>query len=118
MRISISRGAPRGMTGWRGYRPLTPGNYLNAPPAEYLARYGAQLAALDPAEVVQQLEAIAGDRTPVLCCFETIAKITAGARCHRHLVACWLEQNLGIEVDEVGAPAGFEPLAFWPLAAQ
>lgn len=113
MRIGISRGSPRGVAGYRTYRALAPGPYLNAPPGEYLTRYEQLLNGLDAAEVVSQLEALAGDKVPVLCCFETIPQITRGSWCHRHLVKRWLEHHLGIEVPEVGAPPEFDPLAFW-----
>jgi hypothetical protein len=42
-----------------------------------------------------QIEALAGDKTPVLCCFESVAKIIAGEWCHRHLAALWLSHHLG-----------------------
>ena len=71
MRISISRGSPRGVAGWRSYRGLAPGYWFHGvPPGKYLTRYEQILAALDPAEVAAQIEALAGDKTPVLCCFD------------------------------------------------
>ena len=50
MRISISRGSPRGVAGWRSYRGLAPW-FHGVPPGKYLTRYEQILAALDPAEV-------------------------------------------------------------------
>ena len=114
IRISISRGSPRGVSGYRTYRTLAPGPWFNSVSvSEYLTRYEAILAGLDPAKTVSQIEALAGDKTPVLCCFETIAKIETGSRCHRHLVKLWLEHELAIEVLEIGAPTDFDPFVFW-----
>src|ERR1700731_2895878 len=80
IRISISRGQPRGSaSGWRSYRALAPGPWFKSvPPSEYLTRYEHIVAELDPAEGASQIEALAGDKTPVMCCFESIAKIAAG----------------------------------------
>src|ERR1700730_14197091 len=110
IRISISRGPPRGIGGYRTYRELAPGPWFNSvPPGEYLTRYEQLLNALDPRETVSQIGALAGGKVPVLCCFETIAKIAAGETfCHRSLAARWLEHHLSITIEEIGAPPGFE----------
>jgi hypothetical protein len=114
IRVSISRGSPRGIVGYKTYRPLAPGAWFNSiSDAEYLTRYEQLLTNLDPAATVAEIEALAGDKIPVLCCFETIAKIAAGSWCHRHLVKLWLEHHFEIEVPEVGVPEGFNLFKSW-----
>jgi uncharacterized protein DUF488 len=106
IRIGISRGLPQHApaTHTLRYRPLFPGPWFRSlEPAAFLQRYEALLAALDPVEVVQELQELAGDRIATLTCFETAPRIDAGeCWCHRHIVAAWLERALGIEVVEVG----------------
>jgi hypothetical protein len=76
MRIGISRGTPRfGVpAGYRIYRKLAPGPWFNSVPAEeFIARYyGEVLDQLDPRRVAAELRQLAGDRIPVLCCFERV----------------------------------------------
>jgi hypothetical protein len=68
-----------------------------------LRRYAEILASLDPAAIHDRLLAFGG--TPVMLCFEGAADVHAGrCYCHRHLAAQWLEDRLGIEVQEVGHP--------------
>jgi hypothetical protein len=70
---------------------------------EYLDLYNAILAKLDPRRVVDELEAFGP--TPTMLCFESAKGIEAGiCYCHRHLAAQWLEDSLGIKVEEVGHP--------------
>ncbi len=110
-RIGISRGSPRGLRDYRRYPKLVPGPWFRSAPAGvYLDLYTRQLAALDPARVVDDLEAIADGRTAALCCFESAHEISLSRRfCHRHIAARWLEDRIGIEVPELGAPADFDP---------
>ena len=110
-RIGISRGLPRGLREYRRYRKLAPGPWFRSAPARvYLDLYTKQLAGLDPARVVDELEAIADGRTAALCCFESAHEIGLSRRfCHRHIAARWLEDRIGIEVPELGAPADFDP---------
>lgn len=115
IRIGISRFVPRGTpAGYRLFKALAPGAWFkDATTREYLRLYDSEvLAKLDPALVVDQITTIAGDREPVLCCFEPPHKIAAGEQfCHRHIVAEWLGGRLGIEVPELNAPDGFDPWA-------
>jgi hypothetical protein len=42
---------------------------------------------------------------PGMLCWEAAYDCHAGSKwCHRHLAAQWLEDRLGIEVQEVGSP--------------
>jgi hypothetical protein len=102
LRIGISRGVPRRFpAGFRMYRKLQPGPWFNSVSTlEYDRLYKAEvLAPLDPAKVLTELEAIAGGKMPVLCCYE---RPDAGQWCHRALAAQWLSDALGIRVPEFG----------------
>jgi hypothetical protein len=113
---------PRGYSTSSIYRKLAPMGFKNAPMAEYLPRYAALLEALDPAEVLADLQALAlrravqmgypedqaADFPPVLLCWEPVSQF-----CHRQLVAAWLEAHLGLEVPEVKAKDG--QLVVWVL---
>jgi len=47
------------------------------------------------------LTVLGGDNEPVLLCWERKADLDAGrAFCHRRIVAQWLENALGVTVDE------------------
>ena len=102
--IGISRGTPRGASGYRRLRMLEPGNWFRSvSPARFLDLYSEILDRLEPAEIYNRLIGL-GDH-PVLLCWEKASDCHSGtALCHRHLVAQWLEDRLGIEVPEVGHP--------------
>ncbi len=109
IRIGISRGIPKGerdediLT----YRALAPGPWFKSvSPAEYQKRFAEQLAELDANLVIKRLRQLAGPgNVPVLACFEHARDIDGGrCWCHRHLVAQWLEQRLGITVEELEWP--------------
>ena len=102
LRIGISRGTPRGIpAGYRLFRKLAPGDWFNSVPVPiYRQRYFEGLSMLDPGEVVDELKTMAGDKTPVLCCFEAPRKLSEW--CHRAFVSVWLEKELGLQVFELG----------------
>lgn len=101
-RIGISRGRPRRQSGYRIYSPLAPGVWWNkVDMAEFHKLYMEQLSELDPEKVLQDLSALAGDRIPVLLCFERLNDDTA--YCHRAFVASWFKATLDIDVAEYGA---------------
>lgn len=64
---------------------------------EYKRRFDAQLSKLNPHQVMETLETMAGGEEPVIMCH-------CGKQhfCHRHLVAEWLERELGVEIEEYG----------------
>jgi len=90
--VAISQGVPRWYKG-RRYMTLAPPRwFLNAKDPELFDReYRKQLDALDAQQV-------AGDLGPdaILLCWESF-----NVRCHRRLVAEWLEERLGIIVPEL-----------------
>jgi hypothetical protein len=106
IRIGISRGTPRGMAGFRRCSALNPGPWFKSvEPVEYLRLYGELLAKLDANKVAGDIINLAGDKIPVLCCFESGPKIDSGEQwCHRHLAAKWFEDWLGIQVPELDHP--------------
>ena len=107
LRVGISRGTPRGQAaGYRHYTALNPGDWFKSSTIpDYLALYGALLEQLDPERVVRDLLALDPGKVPVLLCFENPTAIAKGeCWCHRHLVAQWLEDRLGILIEEVAHP--------------
>jgi hypothetical protein len=104
-RIGISRGVPRGQSGYRRYPKLNPGPWFNSVANDdYRRRYYDEiLNPLDPGRVVAELHAMANNLTPVLLCWEPP---TAGLPwCHRALVSEWLFDTLGLKIFEVGKEA-------------
>jgi hypothetical protein len=85
----------------RIYRRVAPGPWFNSvDEAEYIRRYRTEiLDRLDPRAVAGELAELAGDRVPVLLCFERPA---SDQWCHRSLVAAWLGDALGLIVPEFG----------------
>jgi hypothetical protein len=102
--VGISRGLPRGRSGFRRLRELQPGPWFkSASPQEFVRRYDEILNALDPVEIWDRI--FASGPAPVLLCHERARDIEAGRSfCHRHLAAEWLENRLGIRVQELGYP--------------
>jgi hypothetical protein len=105
-RVRISRGRPRWLPAgsYKSYSAFFPGPWFKSvSPQEYLDLYNAILGKLDPRRVVDELEAFGPN--PTMLCFESAKDIEAGiCYCHRHIAAQWLEDSLGIKVEEVGHP--------------
>lgn len=101
-RIGISRGLPRGQSGYRRLPSLAPGRwYRSVGEEEYIQRYREQLAALDPHEVYERIVGYAaGAQTAALVCFERPG--TTDGWCHRAISARWLSDGLGVAVPEFG----------------
>jgi hypothetical protein len=75
------------------------------PPREFEKAYDEYLNGLDADLILARIEQMADGKIPVLVCWESAHHINAGrCWCHRHLVARWLERELGITVEEVGWP--------------
>src|SRR5438132_6315176 len=92
--VAISQGVPRFSPHVKRYMPLAPPrSLLKAKDPELFDReYRKQLEALDAKQVAEDL----GPNT-ILLCWESF-----NVRCHRRLVAEWLEEKLGIVVPELG----------------
>jgi hypothetical protein len=107
LKVGISRGVPRGTpAGYRRYGALNPGDWFKSSTIpDYITLYGILLEQLQPERVADDLLELAPGRVPVLVCFENPTAIAKGeCWCHRHLVAQWLEDKLGMRVEEVGHP--------------
>jgi hypothetical protein len=102
LRIGISRGVPRRQAAGFGMcRKLAPGPWFNSvSPTEYAQLYREEvLSRLDPVAVAAELGKMAGERIPVLVCFE---KPGRGDWCHRAMAAQWLADGIGEPVPELG----------------
>lgn len=119
LKIGISRGVPRKMpAGYRLFRDLAPGPWFNSVGVdEYYHRYRTEiLAKLDPKAVAEQLAQMAGNRVPVMVCYERPDDGTAW--CHRAMAAEWFAEALGRVVPEFGfetLPQHYHPLMPAPL---
>ena len=90
--VAISRGVPRFYKGRRCLALAPPTWLLKAKdPALFDREYRKQLDALDAKQVAEDLGPNA-----ILLCWESF-----NVRCHRRLVAEWLEEKLGIVVPEL-----------------
>lgn len=109
-RVSIARFAPRNTpAGFRIYKTLAPGVWFNTVErVAYERLFAQQLAALNPQAVVDRLMELAGGHEPVLLCWEK-PPFTETNWCHRRIVAAWLGNTMGIEVDEWEPPAILQP---------
>jgi len=101
--VGISRSTPRS-SGYRRLRSLEPGPWFRSvTAARYLELYCEILDRLDPDEIYAQLSSFGA--IAVMLCWESASDCHSGkAWCHRHLVAQWLEDRLGMEICEVGYP--------------
>lgn len=100
-RVGTSRGVPRNAAaGYKLFKPLYPeADMLKMGYAEYVPRYEAILARLDPQRTWDEIHALHGAGVePVLLCWESLQK--PGEFCHRTLVAAWFERTLGHVVPE------------------
>ena len=97
--ICIAVGTPKYFTGC-SYKRLAPRRdmlYMNE--QMYRREFANIMAKLNPQQVLIDLKRLAGRVGNVaLCCYEKPSDF-----CHRHLVAEWLNQSLGIEVVEYEA---------------
>jgi uncharacterized protein (DUF488 family) len=94
--ISIAR-FNRFFTG-KKYPNLAPHpSWLKDSEQVYRPKFEALLDKLSPAEVLEDLEKLSDSKDVVLLCYEK-----PGEFCHRHMVADWLQKQLGIEIKELG----------------
>lgn len=99
--VAISRGIPHwfGKDGVR-FQMLAPTRQImNLPESEYIPKFNELLSNLDPKQTIDLIKAQVGDKDCALLCYEK-----PGDFCHRHLVADWLNSNLGMNVKEWVAP--------------
>jgi hypothetical protein len=93
--IRISRGHPRWHRPYKdaGAIPelMPDADMLGLPRDEFEDVFTLKLQALDWDATLVKIAELAGDRIPVLLCFENVDDILLGKTwCHRHLVAEWI----------------------------
>lgn len=97
--MSISLYPPRYFQGTRLYNVAPTKSILfakNQTHEQYTQRYiNEVLSKIDAKTFVEQLECMSGGMDVALCCFEV-----PSAFCHRHILADWLHDQLGIDVKE------------------
>ena len=94
--VAISIGVPKGWVGKR-YWKLAPAHaMMRMSIPDFTAAYRKKLADLRAADIIAEIQKYFGDDV-ILLCFEQV-----NVKCHRRLVAEWLEENTGIEVTELG----------------
>lgn len=100
--IGISRGVPRGRSGYRRYTALQPGPWFSsASTEEFTKLYNEEiLGVLDPERVFNDLLEMANGGNPALLCWEPSEP--GPTWCHRSLVSVWLWERVGLEVPELG----------------
>lgn len=63
---------------------------------DYTKRFETEiLARRDPKAVMSAIEHLSNGKDVALCCFEKPTDF-----CHRHIVAKWLNEKLGLEIEE------------------
>jgi uncharacterized protein (DUF488 family) len=63
--------------------------------SEYIQNYNKKLSGLSAEDILNQIKDLSGGKDVALLCWESPGKF-----CHRQLVAKWLHENLGIQVNE------------------
>lgn len=65
---------------------------------DYIRRFNSEiLAHRDPKVFLSSIEKMAKVKDVALCCFEKPDEF-----CHRHLVAKWMNEQLGLDIEEYG----------------
>lgn len=102
--ISISRWSPKWLSWVLSFKDLAPSKEIvtecksvGMDSNEYTVRYTSEvLNNLDAKDILYRLSSLSNGKDIALLCYER-----PGDMCHRHLVAKWLEQDLGITVKEL-----------------
>ena len=105
-RIAISKSVPDHLRGRvKLFRELIPTSWIKITdsPIIYREKYLQQLSRLDPAETWDVLHGMVKGHEPILLCYEE-PPFDESNFCHRHMVAEWFENELGVTVPEWGAP--------------
>lgn len=78
---------------------------------DYEQRFSSEiLAHRDPNVFLSNIESLAKGKDVALCCYEK-----PGDFCHRHLVAKWMNEKLGLQIEEFGVsknPTYIQPSLF------
>lgn len=72
---------------------------------EYTRRYRSEvLSQQDMQQFLKTVEQVSGGQDVALCCYEKPEDF-----CHRHILADWIKEKLGIEISEYGYTPKKEP---------
>jgi len=93
--VSISVGTPRWFRGQKAPALAPTWAMLKMSSVEYDVHFQKILDKLDPFDVIEKVNG------KVLLCWEK-----AGERCHRRIVADWIEEHTGLYVPELGYAKG------------
>lgn len=100
MMIGISLYPPKWFTGLSNKYVSPSWDILHNSKSEedYVQRFNSEiLAHRDPKAFLSAIEKMANGKDVALCCFEKPDDF-----CHRHLVAKWLNEKLGVQIEEFG----------------
>lgn len=97
--ISIARWSPRFFQGLV-FREVAPTPYMlrQCSHEEYLRMYAEILSRLNANEFLNKIKVVSFGRDVALLCYEKPNDF-----CHRHLLADWLHEKTGVEIEEFGA---------------
>ncbi len=99
--VAVSRGVPRWPLRFR-YRKLMKlaptREEFGLPDDEFDKAYLSRLDGMGVQAILGSLEEVSGGRPVVMLCHENVLK---GERCHRRLLAEFIEERAGIEVPEL-----------------
>lgn len=111
--IGIALYAPRWFTG-PSLKMVSPSNDIlhnSKSQEDYEKRFKSEiLANRDPNVFLSNIESLAKGKDVALCCYEK-----PGDFCHRHLVAKWMNEKLGLQIEEFGVsknPTYIQPSLF------
>lgn len=98
--VCIARGIPKYFYG-EVFQDVAPYSWMlktDVSREEYVdAYFNKVLSVVDPKNLIEKLEKISKGKDVALCCYEKPTDF-----CHRHLLAKWIKDMLGIEVTEFG----------------
>lgn len=98
--VCIARGIPKYFYG-KVFQDVAPYSWMlktDVSREEYVdAYFNKVLSVVDPKNLIEKLEKISKGKDVALCCYEKPTDF-----CHRHLLAKWIKDMLGIEVTEFG----------------
>jgi hypothetical protein len=96
--ISISQGQPKWIESIKTFKKLAPtwAMVKMEDEKDYVSAFNKHLSKLDPNAVYEELQSLVPQgEEAIIMCFEKPSDF-----CHRHIVAKWFENNLGIKIKE------------------
>jgi uncharacterized protein (DUF488 family) len=102
--ISIARFTPKWVSCLNIIDLAPRADMLKMDDATYTREFEKILSRLNPGTILQKIKAASGGNDCALLCYEKPEDF-----CHRHIVAKWLSDNLGVEVKEFDYEPKKEP---------